>query len=178
MHPGECANPGSPADDELLRISWVFPGWQPLLWKARHPLLHTGRVLEISTHLMSQLARSNNFVQSVKLKFFADQDCDVSLESWRCDRYTGSCRDASSKITLFCESTQMKEVMNNLCKSTVLKYIAIYLGSLSPTLLWPCPPFIGILSHSFIASQWYIHLQGVLALCLSEIPDHLNPTHL
>ena len=118
------------------------------------------------------------FVQSVKLKFFADQDCDVSLESWRCNRYTGSCRDASSKIKLFCESTQMKEIMNNLCKSTVLKYIAIYLGSLSPTLLWPCPPFIGILSHSFIASQWYIHLQGVLALCLSEIPDHLNPTHL
>ena len=39
---GECANPSAAADDEFLRFPRIFPGRQPLLWKARNPLLHTG----------------------------------------------------------------------------------------------------------------------------------------
>ena len=42
--PGERADPGALANDELLRLPRIFPWRQPLLWKARDPLLHTGWV--------------------------------------------------------------------------------------------------------------------------------------
>ena len=61
-------------------------------------------------------------VQSVKLNFFADEDCDVPLEGWRCNRYAGSRRDASSKMKKFCESTLINNNVKNKCELTILKY--------------------------------------------------------
>ena len=43
---GERANPSAAADDEFLRLPRIFPRRQPLLWKAGHPLFHTGCTLD------------------------------------------------------------------------------------------------------------------------------------